>query len=140
MLCLSGCVSSPEKSTVIKTSSEINSTRNYDYTEINEYRLYWDEIFEVGLKEYFVYLYQRGCSHCESIKNEIIEAALNRKDIYFVEDSKEFKFSKDVSSTIGITSVDNLAILGFPTLLKIEEGTLIKNIAGVKEIRDMLFL
>ena len=139
-LCLSGCVSSHSKSTLIKTSSEFNSTRNYEYTEISEYRIVWSEIFDIELNEYFVYLFQRTCSHCQSLKNEVIETALERKDIFFVEDSSDVVFSEDVSNTIGLKSVDELSILGFPTLLKIEDGTLIKNVAGVKEIRSLLFM
>lgn len=140
LICLTSCIPTTKNSSIIKTSSTFNSEVNHEYSEINKYRITWNEIFDVQLNDYFVYFFQRTCSHCESIKNKIIEEAFKRENIFFYEDSGETVLAKDVSYTIGLTSVENFTIQGFPSLIEIVDGILVKNIAGDKEISRILFV
>ena len=138
-ICLVGCDIKTTSSISIKTSSEINVTLNHDYSEISFYRISWHEFFEIDLDEYFVYFFQRTCSHCESFKNTIIEEALNRGNIFFIEDSDETRLTNDASYTIGLSEVDEFAILGFPSMIKIVDHIITKNVAGVSQIKSLLF-
>ena len=140
LICLTSCVPLSNDSTLIKTSSIFNSEVNHEYTEISKYRITWDEIFNIEMKDYFVYFFQRTCSHCQNLKNKIIEEALKRENIFFYEDSGETKFASDTSYTIGLTSVDSFAIQGFPSLIEIVDGKIVKNVAGEKEISRILFV
>ena len=72
------------------------------------------------------------------MKPFILEKAVKRDDIYFVEANEEIVFVKDVSATIGLTSIEGLGIIGYPTLLKIESKVLTKNLAGESLIRSEL--
>lgn len=141
ILFLTSCV---EQNSTISFSSissiAISSEIEHEYSEISYYRLNWNEIFNVEKDNYYVYLFSTTCSHCSSIKNKIIEFALNNRNVYFIEDSAEITFKNDVNYTIGLTSFENLAILGFPSLLKITNKILNKNIAGTEKIINELKL
>ena len=136
---LSSCslFSSISTSLVVKSlDEEINHT----YSEIKNKKLTWNYLFFDANSPYFVYCYSLTCSHCNSIKNKIIEFALKVENFYFYEDSSLTKFSDDIDSTIGISSSENLAIKGFPTLLKIEQSKLTKNIYGEGSIFNELYI
>lgn len=141
ILFLTSCV---EQNSTISFSSissvAISNEIEHEYSEISYYRLNWNEIFNVEKDNYYVYLFSTTCSHCSSIKNKIIEFALNNRNVYFIEDSAEIIFKNDVNYTIGLTSFENLAILGFPSLLKITNKILNKNIAGTEKIINELKL
>ena len=139
LISLTSCTPNSSSSISIKTPSVINTSVNHDYIEIKDYRTSWYEFFDIDLDEYFVYFFSRTCSHCESFKNTIIEIALSRRNIYFVEDSDEVKFTDDISKTIGLTSIEDFVILGFPTLVEISNHKITKNVAGTKNINSLLF-
>lgn len=120
--------------------SEISHIINHDYSEINQYKISWKNTFSLAKTSYFVYFYSLTCSHCEQLKNEIIEYALVNQNIYFCQNSEEVVISENVSATIGISSYEYLSILGFPSLIYIENGTLKTNIAGVPNIKIVLNL
>ncbi len=128
--------SSSSQSSTKQISEEINHT----YSEIKNKKLTWNYLFFDAESPYFVYCYSLTCSHCNSIKNKIIEYALKVENFYFYEDSLLTKFSDDIYSTIGISSSENLAIKGFPTLLKIEQSKLTKNIYGEGSIFNELYI
>lgn len=128
--------SSSSQSSTKQISEEINHT----YSEIKNKKLTWNYLFFDAESPYFVYCYSLTCSHCNSIKNKIIEYALKVENFYFYEDSLLTKFSDDIDSTIGISSSENLAIKGFPTLLKIEQSKLTKNIYGEGSIFNELYI
>lgn len=113
---------------------------NHTYSEIKDKKLTWNYLFFDADSPYYVYCYSLTCSHCNSIKNKIIEYALKVDNFYFYEDSSLTKFSDDIDSTIGISSSDNLMIKGFPTLLKIEQSKLTKNIYGEGSIFNELYI
>ena len=56
----------------------------HDYSEIKDYELSWESLFDPEDNEYFVYFYSTTCNHCSELKNYIIEKALLMKNIYFV--------------------------------------------------------
>ena len=55
-----------------------------------------------------------------------------------MEYSKEIPTTSNVAETIGKEKVEEISILGTPTLLNISNGSLALNIAGEKEILDYL--
>lgn len=140
LVLLTGCVD--EKSTLafssvdFKTSIEIN----HDYSEIKHLQIRWNNIFNIEKENYYVYLFSRICSHCSSIKNKIIEYALNSSNFYFVEDEENVVIKNNVNYTIGSSSAENLAIIGFPSLFLISKQILIKNIGGTEKIISELKL
>lgn len=127
---------------IFTSISDINNNISikHNYSEISEYKIKWKDVFFVAKPEYFVYFYSVSCSHCNEIKNAIIEYALNNQNIYFCENSKDVIISEDISNTIGISDVSKLSILGFPTLVEIKNSKLVDNIAGIDKIKSELNL
>jgi len=137
---LTGCVNSAKTITFSSLGTTSSSEMSHDYSEISNMRIDWDEIFDQKDDSYYVYIYSRTCSHCVSIKNKMIKYALTNNGIYFVEDSEKIVIKNDINYTIGLSSAEKLAILGFPSLLKITKKILTKNIAGTEKIINELKL
>ncbi len=118
----------------------ITSTKEHDYNEVSDKKITWNCIFFEAKVPYFVYCYSLTCSHCASLKNAIIEYAINNDNLYFCEDSKDTILKGEVDNTIGVSSSSELAIKGFPSLIKIEEGKVVLNLYGETKISNELHL
>lgn len=111
---------------------------NHEYFEVDKYNINWSDILKQNKQTYYVYIYSITCSHCQELKNWIIDQALNREDIFFVRATSNVPIVTDVSFTIGTEEIDKVAILGYPSLLKITENSVAKNIAGNSKIIELL--
>lgn len=126
-----------------QTSSSSSKTRTsttievLDYADFKDRFLLYANIFSINKENYYVYFFSKTCSHCNSLKSFILSKA-KEEDIYFVESCEEIVFSEDVSSTIGLTSIDGFSILGYPTLIEIVGKTITKNLGGIPLIRSEL--
>ena len=136
-LLLGGC-SFTKKEEKINVQNVVIPDVDHEYFEVENIFINWESILEQNMNTYYVYVYSTTCVHCQEMKNWIIETTLNRDDIFFVKGSNKITIKTDVSSTIGATRVEEVAILGYPTLLKIENKTLVKNVAGNSKIMDLL--
>ena len=110
----------------------------HEYTEVSEKIIFWEDIFGFDQEMYFVYFYSQTCSHCEEIKNEMIEKALASDNLYFVQSSNKNVLKNDVSFTIGVGNVGDFAILGYPSLVKIVNGLVVENVAGKFNIEKLI--
>lgn len=134
---LTSCVdlkSEPSGKVITYTSSYIE----HSYDEVKDKHVFYSDIFSIESDIYYVYFYSTTCSHCNNLKEFIIPLALQRDDIYFVEASQEIVFLKSIEETIGLTSIEGFGILGYPSLIKIEEHIVKKNLAGILPIRSEL--
>ena len=125
--------------TIIQTEQYSNvSFQNFNYDDISDYELVRDTIFDVASDDYYVYFYSMSCSHCEELKNYIIEKALDRGDIYFVKGTSKDQITNDPKKSIGAGISENIWILGYPTLLQIQNQKCSKNLAGITQIKAEL--
>ena len=108
---------------------------NHDYSEISEYELTWDSIFDPSENNYYVYFYSSTCSHCEELKDYIIEKGLNRGDIYFVKGTSKDQLTNDSKKSINAEKPEDIWILGYPSLLLISNHKCTKNFAGNTQIK-----
>ncbi len=136
-LLLGGC-SFTKKEEKIDVSNIIIPDADHEYYEVEKYFINWESIFKENIDTYYVYIYSTNCNHCQELKNLMIERALTRGDIYFVKGSNKDAIRNDVSDTIGATNVNQVAIMGYPTVLKIDHKILVKNVAGNSKIMDLL--
>ncbi len=119
--------------------SESSESSEHTYEEVSHLQIEWNDIFYVDEIYYLVYIYSEYCGHCKSMKNSIIDYALNpAKPLYFLQFSNEIPTSTNVENTIGATDVSEVSILGTPTLLEIYNKKLTSNIAGTSEICSFL--
>lgn len=132
-IALTGC--SLSQSTVEPTKiNEEEIPTEHDYSEVASKQILWNNIFSVGLDDYFVYFYSANCSHCLEIKNEVIEYALNNNNFFFVKSTNKDVVTKDTKNTIGVSFVGDFSIIGYPSLAKIKDGKVVKNIGGKSQI------
>lgn len=112
---------------------------SHSYDEISDKKIYWNEVFKQQELDYFVYFYSLSCSHCESLKDDIIGYSLSIEEkMYFVESSPEVVVDENLSKNVGVDSINQLGIKGYPSLIRIEEKKVIYNVAGIALIKDAL--
>ena len=109
---------------------------NHSYEEVSDYELTRESIFDVDEENYYVYIYSTTCTHCEELKNYIIEKALERGDIYFVKGSSNDQLTTDSKKLIGAENPGDIYILGYPSLLLISNQKCTKNLAGSTQIKS----
>ncbi len=110
----------------------------HDYNEVSEKMIEWQDIFKQEDSFYYCYIFSKTCSHCNSIKDYVIDYALRKNNMYFIEYKNNIPIIGDVSKTIESTSIETVGILGTPTLLELFNHTLISNVAGEKNILQKL--
>jgi len=135
---LLGSCSFNKKEEKIDVSNVVIPDADHEYFEVEKHSINWNSILIQNMNTYYVYIYSTTCTHCQELKNWIIEKALSRGDVFFVKGSNKDVIKNDVSDTIGATSISKIAILGYPSLLKIDSKTLVKNVAGNSKIMDLL--
>ena len=137
MLC--GCVKKTDTSNLSSTSLISNSESmhtNYDYDDISEQIVYWDEIPLIDLNEFIVYFFSRTCGHCQSIKQQVIPIILSRSNIFACEASNEFVFCN--IQPIGKLDEIDFCIIGYPTAVYFKNGSVILYANGEKEVLGLL--
>lgn len=108
---------------------------NHEYSEIVDKKIKWNDIFFAKSNEYYIYCYFSHCTHCHSIKNEVIHIALNSdKDIRFCEDDNTVISDCDLNQTIGKSKVSDVFIKGFPSVIKITNHKISHNICGATKV------
>lgn len=134
---LTGCVPSSQTKETYEISP-VEVPVEHDYSEVSGFHIQWSTIFSQKPQTYYVYFYSLNCSHCANLKNTIIEKALKRNDIFFVRASNNDKLSNDVKNTIGVGFADDFSILGYPSMAKIVDRKVEKNVAGKSQILGLL--
>lgn len=126
-----------ESSIVNFYSSQTSYLRNYEYSEISNYLIIWNDIFFINKTEFYVYFFSKTCSHCERLKNAMIPVILNHEEFFACESSHDHIIEMDAETRIGIPDIE-LTIRGYPTLIYIENKIIKMNIAGEKQITNFL--
>ena len=133
---ISGCTFNQQETSYYEQEETPEVERNY--SDVSEYELTWEAIFDVNEDQYYVYVYSTTCSHCDELKNYIVEKALQREDVYFIKGTSRDQITSDSSKLIGAQKSDDVWILGYPSLLKISSQKVTKNLAGVNQIKSEL--
>lgn len=107
---------------------------SYSYDDVIDYYASWENVFSIDMPNYNIYIYSIHCAHCANLKDHIIPYALEHKNIFFIEYTKDIPIGSNADSTIGITSIDNLFIKGTPSLINITESVVTANLAGQHDI------
>ena len=134
---LTGCFE--KKTDQTKTAIEnVVVPAEHDYSEVSDYELTWDSIFDVDSNRYYVYFYSAKCHHCAEIKNFIIERAIERGDVYFVKGTSKDQLTTDTKKLINAEKPSDFYILGYPSLALISNKKCTKNLAGTVQIKTEL--
>lgn len=110
-----------------------------DYQTIKEFEIRWSDIFEQEENTYYVYLFSPFCGHCLEIKNEMIYySVLGQIKMYNIIASDEIAFGTAIENTIGASRIEDVYIIGYPSLLLIKDRVLCINVAGSQRILEII--
>ena len=123
---------------VYQIEEDVQVETQREYEEVLDYQLLLETTFDVKSENYYVYFYSLSCTHCNEIKNYIIEKALERKDIYFIKGTSKDKITTDTKKLIGAENPEDIWLLGYPSLLLISNKKCTKNLAGEQQIKNEL--
>ena len=119
----------------------IDEQKPLDYTDFADLHLEWKNLFLPAKSQYFVYIYSFSCSHCAHIKKEVLSTIDEYKELfYLIEYSEDIPISFNVAETIGKEKINEVYIMGTPTLIEITNHYVGLNIAGENEITNYLQL
>ena len=136
---LGGCSPTSTSTTKPDANNVVEEENKREYSEISHLKILWNDIFKQSENHYFVYFYSLYCSHCNSIKNFMIETALRGNvKIYFIQASGEHVINDEIAKETNVDSLENLAIRGYPTLLELSNWIVVKNVAGETAIKSLL--
>ena len=112
----------------------------YDYEDVKEYFIDWPMVLSQDKPSYYAYVFSYTCGHCKDIKQDILKAVIEREwNICFVEFSYEIPIVSNDSVYVGITSYEELGIIGTPTLFQIRDATIVDRFTGSTEIISTLY-
>ena len=106
----------------------------HDYSDVSHLFICWDDIFEIKDRQYFVYIYSETCGHCQEIKQDIISYALNHDSFYFIKFNSGIPIINDRNLVIGKNKVEEIGIVGTPSMFLIADNIVEANYVGKKEI------
>ena len=118
-------------------SSHKEAVVEYDYSDVSTH-IDWYDSFVQEEDDYLVYYYSETCSHCNSIKQQVIRYYLSEKEpMYFVNTNLNSKFGP-VKELSGINDIDSFYIFGTPFLLRVKEHMVSDYYPGTKKILEYL--
>ena len=128
-------------SSVKSEANKKDEQKTLDYTDFAELHLDWKSLFLPAKSQYFVYIYSNSCLHCARIKKEVLSTIDDHRELfYLMEYTSDIPTAFNVSQTIGKEKIEDVFIMGTPTLIEITNHFVGLNIAGEKEITDYLEL
>ena len=121
------------------TSNKEVEDAKYDYSDVTDLTICWNDILTIDSLEYFAYIYSPTCGHCNDIKQEIISYALtNKGNLYFVPFNKNIPIVVDRTIPIEKDKVEDLGIVGTPSMFLVVNHVVKENYVGKKEIVSTL--
>ena len=98
----------------------------------------WFDALNQKENNYIVFVYSETCGYCHDMMDEIIDFAKSEiLPTYFINTQNyEVPIFKEIKENIA--SIDELGILGTPSILEIENKVVIRNIAGIDKCLSFL--
>ena len=115
-------------------SEQMSKNAVSEYKEIKLDQIDWPDCLKQEEDHYLVFFYSDTCPHCHEIIGDVIEFSLSDiAKLYFLntkETSVKVPISNDIDLTIGVETIDDLFIMGTPTIIEVEEWSVKANVAG----------
>ena len=122
-----------------KNNKEEVKAKEYDYSDVKELTVCWNNIFDIESENYYTYIYSETCGHCNEIKQQVISYALaNYGSLYFVPFNKDIPIVDDPLIALEKDKIEDLGIVGTPSMFLITNHVIKKNIVGTKQIIETL--
>lgn len=125
-----------------EASSSSNQSSQFDEMIPESLKINWSDSFKQEDEEYLVFFYSDTCSHCHEIMGDVIAfTEENIKQTYFaniISSEGKMPIVKGGDPITGVDDISDFYILGTPTLIEIEEGTVTSHIPGKDAILTFL--
>ena len=112
--------------------------QKYEYSDFVDRHVEWNDILTIKDYKYFIYVYSPTCGHCNQIKNDILCYVDRHVDIYLIKYSDEIPIIENKEQIIGKGAIEELGIVGVPSLIQIENHIVTMNIVGTNAIVETL--
>ena len=119
-------------------SNDKENSLSLDYEYFEERFIKWNELFEQKDEDYFTYIFSYTCGHCYEIKDDVLAFAYSNNNFYFVEFDKDIKVIDSSTIVIGKDNVDEIGIVGTPTLFLIRDHKIENDFIGSKQILEAI--
>ena len=122
------------------STQESSSIHKYEYSDVEDKKISYLDVFMQPEESYYIYYYQESCYHCHGIKSKVIWFALNNtKAFYFVEVDKDYGFlSRTKEDTIGSNDPMTAFALMTPQLSLVESHYIVQTYIGNDEILNII--
>ena len=115
-------------------SESTNKSAFDEYGIIKEQEIFWDDCLSQKEERYLVFFHSDTCGHCDEIMGDVLAFSHeNITKMYFVDVNKNLDKIKTCSKedlTIGVKDINDLAIIGTPSIIEVFEGMTIANVPG----------
>ena len=133
---LTSCVKNEESNSEVLNRSSLKVVSKSDFFS-NE--ITWENLLGVNEKEYYAYIYSKTCSYCNKVKPKIIDfCSVIKVPMYFIIFSNSIPIKNNPRENIGKKDIDEVFIIGTPTLFKIKDSFISNCYSGYTEISEYI--
>ena len=98
----------------------------------------WFDALNQKENNYIIFVYSETCGYCHDMTDEIIDFAKSEILVTYFINSQIYKVPISNEIKENIADINQLSILGTPTILEIDNKIVVNNIAGIDKCLDFL--
>ena len=127
---------------VVSCSPSRETTNNKNVIEqeeiIKNQSISWFDALNQKENNYIVFVYSETCGYCHDMMDEIIDFAKSEILVTYFINSQIYKVPISNEIKENIADINQLSILGTPTILEIDNKIVVNNIAGIDKCLNFL--
>ena len=93
----------------------------------------WQNILNQEEKNYIIFFYSETCAYCHEMQEEVIDFAITCPLKTYFFDVVENDVPIDSDKKIGVSNYEEASINGTPSILEVENATIVANISGIDD-------
>ena len=93
----------------------------------------WPNILNQEENNYIIFFYSETCAYCHEMQEEVIDFAITCPLKTYFLDAVENDVPIDSDKKIGVSNYEEASINGTPSILEVENATIVANISGIDD-------
>ena len=127
---------------VVSCSPSRETTNNKNVIEqeeiIKNQSISWLDALNQKENNYIIFVYSETCGYCHDMMDEIIDFAKSEILVTYFINSQIYKVPISNEIKENIADINQLSILGTPTIIEIDNKIVVNNIAGIDKCLNFL--
>lgn len=124
---------------LILVSCSANDVEELQLVYPEEKQISWNDSLSIQSLDYFLYFYSYGCGYCNKLKGPFLQYYYSHDtEIYFVNTEDRMVIHSTTDGLLGVSDINNLFILGTPTLLEIKNNIVSEIYSGIHAIEGFI--